>query len=1035
MPLTRLTLSRPVSVLMAALTLVVLGAISFTRLRVDFLPAVEFPFIGVMIPYPNAVPEQIERDIAKPMEEILATLGDVDEIFSESDARGCFVGVTFEFGRDVNVLRMEVKEKIDQVRGSLPADVRDLFLLTFDSNDIPVMEGRISARGRDLASSYDLLERRIIKPLERIDGVGRIQVDGIAPREVSIYLAMSAIKAHRVDVGRLFQELDRNNVNVSVGKVTTGGLRYNMRTLGALSSVEEVGAIRVSEGVRLADIADIVLEEPVQTYYRRLNGESAIAFIIQKASGANTVELSRAVKRQLDRIHEDPALSGIDVVLFFNQADSILESLNGLFWSGFVGSILAILILYFFLRHVRTTLIVSIAIPFSLIATCVFLYLTNRTLNLLTMMGLMLAVGMLVDNAIVVLESIYRHQLRGERGAAAALVGTGEVGLAVTASTLTSIIVFAPILLGGSDEIIVWLREVGVTISVTLFFSLIVSLTLVPMLAARLKPPKTGEPSRLVGRWARFYLVLLRWTTQQHPRLTGLVIAPGFAALTIGLAMVAGVRPDDSERGMRQDRLRIGLEFTDNVNLYRADEFTKRVEDFLLARADSFGISNVYSFYRDNEAAVSLFFVNTQHDDDMQTMRKWLRKNLPQMAGVTYEMGEQEGPNKGARRVQVSLFGEDSELLHELALEVKRRLALLPDLQDVRTNVESGQDEVQILLDRERASVFGVNPSTVSGILNLTFRGMRLRDLQTPEREVPMSLVLEPEDRRNLENLQALTVAAIEDRPVTLEHVADFEFAKAPQTVRRNQQRTAVSISGSYEGEEYRTLLRQVERTMGGMALPQGYSWSFGREFQQAKNQQNEMMVNILLALACVYFVMAALFESLLHPLLIMLCIPFAFMGVVWTLALTNTPLNIMAMIGIVILIGVVVNNGIVLLDHINALRRRGLPMHEAILAGGNERFRPILMTASTTALGLLPLALGDTALTQAQYYPMARALIGGLVSSTVLTLVLLPTFYVLSEQALHGLQRVWARSAASPRHRGRSPSRVAVVSPDDLSG
>lgn len=1024
MPLTRLTLSRPVSVLMVALTLLVLGAISVTRLKVDFLPAVDFPFIGVMIPYPNAVPEQIEREIAKPVEEILATLGDVDEIFSESDARGCFVGVTFEFGRDVNVLRMEVQEKIDAVRPSLPRDVRDLFLLTFDSNDIPVMEGRISARGRDLASSYDLLERRIIKPLERLDGVGRIQVDGIAPREVSIYLRMSAIRAHGVDVGRLFRELDRNNVNLSVGKVTTGGLRYDMRTLGAFTSLEEVASIRVAEGVCLDDIADVVLEEPEQTYYRRLNGESAVAFIIQKASGANTVELSRAVKRQLEKIHADPALEGIDVVLFFDQAASILESLHGLFWSGCIGSLLAVLILYFFLRNVRTTLIVSIAIPVSLIAACVFLYLTHRTLNLLTMMGLMLAVGMLVDNAIVVLESIYRHQLRGERGAGAALVGAREVGLAVTASTLTSIIVFAPIVLGGRDEIVVWLREVGVTISVTLLFSLLVSLTLVPLLAARLQPPRPGEPSRLVGKCLRAYGVILQWTARRHPRLTGLVIAPAFAAVTILLAAVAGVRPEDDERGMRQDRLRIGLEFTDNVNLYRADAFTERVEDFLLARADSFGIANVYSFYRDNEAAVSLFFEETQNEHDMQTMRKWLRTHLPQLAGVTYELGEEEGPNKGARRIEVSLFGEDSELLQELALEVKRRLALLPELQDVRTNVETGQDEVRILLDRSRASVFGVNPATVSGILNLTFRGMRLRDLQLPDREVPMSIVLEPEDRRSLENLRSLAVAGIEDRAVTLEHVAAFELAKAPQAIRRTQQRTAASISGSYEGDAYREHLRQVERTMRGMALPQGYSWSFGREYQQAQDRQNEMLVNILLALACVYFVMAALFESLLHPLLIMLCIPFALMGVVWTLAVTHTPLNIMAMIGIVILIGVVVNNGIVLLDHVNTLRRRGLPLHQALLDGGSERFRPILMTASTTALGLLPLALGDTALAQAQYYPMARALIGGLVSSTVLTLVLLPTFYVLSEDALHAGRRLWNRSAAAPRRSRALPAR-----------
>ena len=1016
MGITRFTLTRPVTTSMVGLTLLVLGALSFARLKIDFLPQVDFPFIGVLVPYPNGVPEQIERDIAKPVEEILATLGNVDEIFSESDARGCFIGVTFDFGRPVDVLRLEVKEKLDHVRRDLPEDVREVFLLTFDSNDIPVLEGRISARSRDLAASYELLERKVIRPLERIDGVGRVQVDGIAPREVSIDLEMEAIKAHNVDVGRLFQILERNNVNVSVGKVTSGGLRYDMRALGALTETDQLRDLWIGDGVRLGDVAEIVEREPEQTYYRRLNGESAVAFIIQKASGANVVDLSRAVNRELERINADPALEGIDVVLFFDQAESIVESLNGLLGSGVMGSLLAIGILYFFLRHVRTTLIISIAIPVSVIATSVFLYLTHRTLNVLTMMGLMLAVGMLVDNAIVVLEAIYRHQLRGARGAAAALAGSHEVGRAVVASTLTSVIVFAPIVLGGGDELIVWLREVGVTISVTLLFSLLVSLTLVPMLTARLAPPKEGEPSRLVGRLLDRYLRTLEWTTFRHPRLTGLVIAPGVFVLSLLLAAATGVKPEpDTERGIRQERLRIEMRFSDNVNLYRADEYTRALESFLLPRTDSLGVANVYSFYQDNRAETTLFFNHSLTEKDMKRLRKWLRDHLPEMAGVRYELGEEEGANQGAKRIEVSIFGEDSELLRELANEAKRRIALVPGLADVRTNSERGSEEIQVVVDREKASRHGVNPGIVAGVLDLTFRGTRLRDLQAADREVPMTIQLDRDDRRNIENLSTLTVGGFGDLPVILEQVARFEFAKSPMAVRRQQQRTAANVTAVYEGEKFNDALDQVRRTMDSFAMPAGYSWSFGREYQQSREQQNDMLINILLAQACVYFVMAALFESLLHPLVIMLCIPFAAVGVIWLLALTNTPLNIMAMIGLVILIGVVVNNGIVLLDHVNTFRRRGASLREAIVEGARERFRPILMTAATTILGLLPLAVGDTAMARAQYYPMARALIGGLASSTLLTLVLLPTYYVLAERVLVRVRQAWARSAVSP--------------------
>jgi len=306
-----------------------------------------------------------------------------------------------------------------------------------------------------------------------------------------------------------------------------------------------------------------------------------------------------------------------------------------------------------------------------------------------------------------------------------------------------------------------------------------------------------------------------------------------------------------------------------------------------------------------------------------------------------------------------------------------------------------------------------VRPGDVAAILNLTFRGMRVRDLQGSEREVPMTIQLEAADRRDMENLRSMPVGGAGDQSVTLDQVAGFQYAKAPQQINRRDQRTSVSVSGSYEGEELGKMNDLVARTMRGMSLPQGYSWSFGRRFEQAQQEQNDMLLNIWLAMACVYFVMAALFESLLHPLVIMLCIPFALLGVIWILALTHTPLNIMAMIGLVILIGVIVNNGIVLIDHVNGMRRRGLGMRDAVLAAGAERFRPILMTASTTVLGLLPLAMGDTALADAQYYPMARALIGGLLAGTVLTLLVLPTFYVLAERSVLVARGVWARSGA----------------------
>ncbi len=1027
-------LRRPVTILVATVALVVLGAVSLARLQTEFLPNIDFPFIGVWAPYPNSVPAEAERQIARPIEEILATLGNVDRIIADSDADGVFVGVIFDFGRSVDVLRMEVEEKLEQVKPLLPSDLRDTYLFTFNSNDIPIMVGRISARGRDLSGSYDLLERRIINPLQRVEGVGRVEVGGIEPKSIRIYLFLDKIVEHSVDVGRLFELLNANNVDLSVGRVRDGSQRIAVRSLGQFRSIEELGDLQVTPaGLKLRDIAAIDYSEPDPGYYRHLNGENAIAFEVQRASGANVVEVSRRVHAVLREISQDPALEGIDVVLFFDQAEDITNSLNGLLQGGLIGSLLAVAILLVFLRHLRTTLIISIAIPFSVVATCCLLYLTGRTLNLLTMMGLMLAVGMLVDNAIVVLESITRRQEQGQDAPTAARAGANEVGLAVTASTLTSVIVFAPIALSKGTEIGVWLSEVGLTISTTLIFSLVVCLTLVPLLAARTPARGGAREFRFLTALRERYLRVLDWTAFRHPKRTGFVFLPLCILLTVAAIKITNFKPDMlGDRGLRQDNLAIELRFTDNTNVYGVRERIARVEAFLQPRADSLGVESIYTFFTDNLGEVTLFFPagSSRSEKEMRDLRQYLRENLPVLAGVEYQFGDEEHAEHGVEEVAVTLFGEDTELLSELADEVQRRFSHLRGVTEVRNDTQRGQDEVRIVLDRDEGGRQGVDSRTLAQILGLTFRGVPLREFQAPEREVEMDIVLEPTERRNVDSLARLPVSYRDGQPILLGQVARFEVGRGPQRIHRENQKTALTVTASYEGEQANAFRDEVERVMQTLDLPAGYSWAFGREIQQAEREQDQMGMNILLALACVYLVMAALFESYLHPLVIMQCIPFAALGVIWTLMLSGTPFNIMAMIGIVILIGVVVNNGIVMIDHVNGLRRQGLDRRSAILAGCRDRFRPILMTASTTILGLAPLAFGKANLSGAYYYPLARAIMGGLTASTVLTLVLLPTFYVLAEDMLQQVRRMTAWGMGRAPLPWRAGGRVVAGSP-----
>ncbi|RKZ13367.1 hypothetical protein DRQ32_01740 [bacterium] len=1011
--LTRLAVARPITVSMGLLSLLVIGAISLTRLPLSFLPQAEFPFIGVQVPYVNGVPEQVERDITRPIEEVLATLGGVQEIFSQSDADGAFIGVEFEWGRDVDILRMEVKEKIDQIRPELPTDVRDIFLMTFNTNDIPIVEGRISARDLDLSENYTLIEQRVVNRLRRLPGVGQVSVNGVEPPDVTVWLHLDRIKEHRVDVGQLFNLLGTANLDLSAGQVTRDGLRYTVRAGVEFDGWEQLRLMPLNErGLVLGDIADVDYGTPVLNYGRFLNLEPAVAFEIQKSSGANTVDVVRRVKDELALINADPALEGIDVLLFFDQAEQITHSLESLLSSGLIGALLAIAVLYFFLRNLVTTLITSLAIPISIVATCSYMYFSGHTLNVLSMMGLMLSVGMLIDNAVVVLEAIYRRMQLGEGAVEATIEGTKEVGRAVISATLTSIVVFAPIVLGSGNELVVWLKEVGLTISITLLASLLVSLTIIPVLTAHLmRNRKAVGSNRIVDAWRDHYGRVLEWTAIKHPWITSFALVPVIIGLTVGAVMVTGFAPDSmEERGIRQEYLQVNYEFADDVDYHRARETVEAVQQVMWKKRDEYGMRYLYSFYTDGHAANRFYFQEKAiSPDDMREYRKRLREDLPRFAGVEYRLGNEDGGGGGAKGFSVTLHGEDSAELADLAIEVKRRFALLDGIEDLSTDEERGNREVRVHVDGDRARQMGVDPRTVADVMGITFRGVPLPRLPSASRELDFWVVLREEDRRNVDDLRSLTVSVQEGREITLGQLASMEIGRGASRISRLDQRTAVRVRGSYAGEDFDTALEDIRETMDQMVLPAGYGWNFGSSIQRAQEQENQMGMNALLALACVYMIMASLFESLRHPAVVMSCVPFAMIGVIWLMIATNSPLNILAMIGIVILIGIVVNNGIVLVDHINHYRRQGLGLDESIRRGGRERFRPILMTATTTVLGLVPLALGDSHVGDGELYPMAVALMGGLISSTVLTLVLLPTYYRLSE-----ISDQWMRRRAS---------------------
>ena len=1027
----------PVTICMVLVSFLLLGVVSIFKIPLVLFPSINAPEIVVIVPYPNSTPEQIQESITRPLEEALSTLPYVERITAWSDADQAVVQMTFPWDRDVDILRSEARELVERARVDLPEDVDRILVQNFNTNDIPIIEGRIASH-QDLRGAYDLLETRIKKPLESVPGVAEVAIGGVDPREVDIYLKLDAIKRYSVDVDALFRRLDSANLNLTLGKLDDSDNRYRVISKGAVATLEQLQAFPINErGLTLGEIATVVLSEPDPAMGRHLNGEFAIALEIRKASDANTVQTVDRVMARIEELNDDPVLEGIEVLVWHNAGQEITKSLSGLLNAGLVGAGLAVVVLFLFLRRIGATLLIGLAIPFSVVSAIGFLYLLGYDLNVLSMMGLMLATGMLVDNAVVVLESIFQRLEKGDDRVTASCVGTQEVIRAVVAATLTSVIIFVPLVFGQETNLTIFLAQTGVAIMITLACSLFISLTLIPMAAGKVlsakavqqgdwttrniqrlgawwqsrRPPKSGRSGRgIVER----YLGVMSWTLG-HRYVVGLIVVPIVVVASFYVLMQL---PDSSYDAEELTDLQIQYEFTENFHYAKIErDFINPVEAYLRENQKAFNIQDVYSYYANNEAATRIYFDKENiRLDDLREIRRKISEGLPSIPGARIRLGGQEG-GENRNWIGVSLYGEDPAKLMGLAREARRRLDRTDQFAELYTALDSGQQEVQLVLDRQLARHYDVSPQSVSNILGIVLRGREIRGFQTSDGEVTIWVKLQPGDREDLEDLESMVVGGGPNgEQILLSQVADLRIVRTPGVIQREDRRTYTEMWCNYSGEQEEVGKDLVRETLDEMEFPDGYSWSFGYYTLRSGKEDQEFLFNILLALFMVYFVMASLFESLAHPFAIMISLLFAFVGVAWFLLITGTPFNIMAQIGILILIGIVVNNGIVLIDHINNLRRSGLSRAEAILSGCRERFRPILMTAATTVVGLIPLAVGDSSLFDLRYFPMARTLMGGLIASTVLTLVVLPTYYTLMDDLAEGTRRLWRTSGPGSR-------------------
>jgi HAE1 family hydrophobic/amphiphilic exporter-1 len=979
-----------------------LGYISLKDLKLSFLPTVDFPRMWVVVRYPNQNPEILERLVARPMEEALSTLEGVKKIQSTTSADFVNLRLDFDWGDSLDLIRLNLGIKVEEARSSLPSGVQQVQIFSFNTSEIPVIQGRISAPGIDLSDNYDLLEKHVKQKLERVPGVAKVELQGVAPKEVFIDLRIDKILEHHIDVQSIINRLSQDNITIGAGMMKNGGLSYALRADGKIKSLDEFRNIVVhNRGILLRDIADITYEEPPIGYKRHLDGASALALEIYKESSANVVEVAREANRVIDEdISNDPLLKGISFFVWEDQAKAITEGLDSLTQSGLWGALFAILVLYVFLRRLDATLIVALSIPISIFGAFIWLYALNYTLNILTLMGLMLAVGMLVDNAVVVLESIYQKSLEGLSRREATMQGTREVIMALIAATLTTMIVFLSLVISDKNQLSIWLSSLGLTISFTLGTSLLVSITVIPLFTSKFLKPRMKENKPKRSIILTLYSHILNWS-MKHQGWTGFILVALIASI-----LFPATRLDQFEgKATKTSRLALEYEFHDFFFMSDVEKVINQVEAEIEPHRKDWGLNSVYSYMEDNNGVTILLFEDVNiSPEQFKTIRKDLRKILPDVGGVTYRFDDDE--EDSAQAIRVQLYGPDRPSLEKAGTQVVDILNRTEGLFDAKPNTPKGKQELRVVVNREKASRYGLSPQTVSQVFGFSLGGTRLPRFSNGKKETDVNLGLRIQDRATMEDVSKLMIG----KNVRLGSVIEFKYIDQPDTIRRVNRKAFYGIRATYEGENFGDMKQAVEDQLNLINFPPGVSWTWSERMMREENEMTDMMFNLLIALILIYLVMASLFESLTQPLMILSTIVFSLVGVYWFLYVTGTSFEIMTTIGLMLLLGIVVNNGIVMMDHINQLKNSGLSLKEAVQRGAEERIRPILMTAGTTIFGMVPMAIGSSGIGDAYYFPLARCVIGGLFSSTLLTLVGLPFIILTSNRFWNWIKRTMSR-------------------------
>ncbi len=1031
--LSDLSIKRPVLATVLMLSLVTLGVFSYRRLAVDLYPDVELPFISVITVYPGASPESVEREVSKPIEEAVNPIAGVRKVGSISREGVSQVWVEFELGVKVNDAAQEARTKVAAIRGELPQGIEEPVVEKMDVTGLPVASLAVRSQTLPARELTTLVERKIQRRLQSISGVGKVDLVGTARREVTVELDLARLEAMGMGVDEVIAGLKAENLNTPLGRLTHGSSEATLRIDGKPREVEELARVTIARRggrpVRLGEVARVVDGVEEQRSLALVNGEPGIGLDVRKQSGANVVAVVDAVKAEIARLEQElPA--GVRVELVRDGSTWIRDSVHDVQETLILGGILTVLIVFIFLNSWRSTVITGLTLPISVISSFIIMNFAGMSLNVMTLMALSLAIGLLIDDAIVVRENIVRHLERGEDHFAAARHGTSEIGMAVLATTMSIVAVFVPVAFM-KGIVGRFFYQFGITVAFAVLVSLLVAFTLDPMLSSRWYDPdikrkgRRGWLKRALDRFnaafdrtADHYRGVIAWALDHRRR----VMAVAAAAFLAGASLFA-LLPSEFFPAADQGEFQLSLTTAPDASIQESEN---RLRAALAILENTPEVAFTYATIgagdtgtvRDVSVYVKLLPRRQRQRAQAEVQRQVRQRLEREVAGVLISFTD-PGRLDTRKPLMALVRGEDVATLKEIAARLKREMYSIPGLVDIEMSLEHDTPEYRLVIDRERARDVGLATGAVARTLAVLVGGQAVTTYEDPDgNAVDVRLRLPAEARRAPEQVEALQLTVPDERGrvalVPLAQLARHERRSSPSEIVREQLTRQVVVSANLDGVPLGTAVAQVRAVAAELQLPPGYRIEMGGENEHMEEDFRYLGEALLLAVLMVYLILAAQFESFLDPLAIMLSLPLSIVGMAGMLAATGDTINIMSLIGLIMLMGLVTKNAILLIDFTKTLRRRGAARREAVIEAGRTRLRPIMMTTLAMIFGMTPLALGIGAGGEMRA-PMARAIIGGLITSTLLTLIVVPVVYTLLDDALAWVRRRRARAASAP--------------------